>query len=123
MRDDLFRDALGGAHDAARVDGFVGGDHQELTGAIFEGGGGENGGAENVVGDDRDGILLHERDVFEGGHEGIKTLLAATKSPASVSPQDRMIDLLAGTSEDDKSDAHTQLVEDMIRIFEAQRLI
>ncbi len=64
-----------------------------------------------------------ERDVFEGGHEGIKTLLAATKSPASVSPQDRMIDLLAGTSEDDKSDAHTQLVEDMIRIFEAQRLI
>ncbi len=65
--EDEFGDALGGAHDAARADGFVGGDHQELTGAIFEGGGGENGGAEDVVGDDRDGILLHERDVFEGG--------------------------------------------------------
>jgi hypothetical protein len=64
-----------------------------------------------------------ERDVFEGGHEGVKILLAATKSSANVSPQDRMIDLLAGTSQDDKSDAHTQLVEDMIRIFEAQRLI
>jgi hypothetical protein len=34
-----------------------------------------------------------------------------------------MLDLLAGTSEPDTSDAHTQLVEDMIRIFEAQRLI
>lgn len=64
-----------------------------------------------------------ERDVFEAGREGTKTLLAATHSPASVSPQDRMIDLLAGTAESDNSDAHNQLVEDMIRIFESQRLI
>jgi len=49
--------------------------------------------------------------------------LAATQSPAGASPQDRMIDLLAGTSEADSSDAHNQLVEDMIRIFESQRLI
>src|SRR5580700_3584958 len=34
-----------------------------------------------------------------------------------------MLDLLAGTSQPDTSDAHNQLVEDMIRIFEAQRLI
>ncbi len=34
-----------------------------------------------------------------------------------------MLDLLAGTSQTDMSDAHNQLVEDMIRIFEAQRLI
>ncbi len=64
-----------------------------------------------------------ERDLFEGGREGVKTLLAATKSPANISAQDRMIDLLAGTAENDNSDAHTQIVEDMIRIFEAQRLI
>ena len=64
-----------------------------------------------------------EREVFEGGREGVKTLLAATQSTAGVSPQDRMIDLLAGTSQPDSSDAHTQLVEDMIRIFESQRLI
>ncbi|HYL38134.1 MAG TPA: hypothetical protein VEV17_19615 [Bryobacteraceae bacterium] len=67
--------------------------------------------------------LKNERDIFESGREGVKTLLAATKSPAGASPQDRMIDLLAGTSESDNSDAHTQLVEDMIRIFESQRLI
>ena len=64
-----------------------------------------------------------EREVFEGGREGVKTLLAATQSTSGVSPQDRMIDLLAGTSQPDSSDAHTQLVEDMIRIFESQRLI
>jgi hypothetical protein len=65
----------------------------------------------------------NERDIFEAGREGGKTLLAATHSPAGASPQDRMIDLLAGTSESDNSDAHNQLVEDMIRIFETQRLI
>ena len=64
-----------------------------------------------------------ERDVFEGGRDGVKLLLAASKTSPNISAQDRMIDLLAGTAENDNSDAHTQLVEDMIRIFEAQRLI
>ena len=67
--------------------------------------------------------LKNEGDVFDGGREGIQTLLAATSSPAGGTAQDRMLDLLAGTSQPDTSDAHTQLVEDMIRIFEAQRLI
>jgi hypothetical protein len=64
-----------------------------------------------------------ERDVFDGGREGVKILLAATHSPADGSAQDRIIDLLAGTGASDSSDAHTQLVQDMIQIFEAQRLI
>lgn len=74
-------------------------------------------------------ILAHfvkaktERDIFDGGREGIKILLAATHSPSDASPQDRIVDLLAGTGASDNSDAHTQLVEDMIQIFEAQRLI
>jgi hypothetical protein len=62
-------------------------------------------------------------DVFDGGREGVKTLLAATNSPVGNSSQDRMLDLLAGTAQPDTSDTHNQLVEDMIRIFEAQRLI
>lgn len=61
------------------------------------------------------------RDVFDGGREGVKVLLAATNSPADAQPQDRVIDLLAGSSE--TSDTRNQLVEDMIRIFESQRLI
>jgi hypothetical protein len=62
-------------------------------------------------------------DVFDGGRKGVQTLLSATQSPAGGSAQDRMLDLLAGTSQPDTSDAHNQLVENMIRIFEAQRLI
>ena len=72
---------------------------------------------------DRSAKVKNEREMFEGGREGVKTLLAATHSPADISAQDRMIDLLAGTAQNDNSDAHTQVVEDMIRIFEAQRLI
>jgi hypothetical protein len=67
--------------------------------------------------------IKNERDIFDGGRESVKALLAANKSPSGVSAQDRMIDLLAGTASTESSDAHTQLVEDMIRIFEAQRLI
>jgi hypothetical protein len=67
--------------------------------------------------------VKNESDVFGGGREGVHILLAATNSPAGVSAQDRMLDLLAGTAQSDTSDAHNQLVEDMIRIFEAQRLI
>src|SRR5580693_1776845 len=67
--------------------------------------------------------IKNEGDVFDGGRAGIQTLLAATNSPTAGSAQDRMLDLLAGTALPDTSDAHNQLVEDMIRIFEAQRLI
>jgi hypothetical protein len=67
--------------------------------------------------------VKNEGDVFAGGRQGIQRLLTATNSTAGGSAQDRMLDLLAGTSEPDTSDAHNQLVEDMIRIFEAQRLI
>jgi len=67
--------------------------------------------------------IRNEREVFDGDRGGVRALLAATNSPAGVSAQDRIIDLLAGSAETPDSDAHTQLVEDMIRIFEAQRLI
>jgi len=67
--------------------------------------------------------VKNEGDVFDAGREGVQTLLAATNAPAGVIAQDRMIDLLAGTAQSDMSDAHNQLVEEMIRIFEAQRLI
>lgn len=69
------------------------------------------------------GKVKNERDVFDGGRSGVKLLLAATHAPAGVSPQDRMIDLLAGAADPSDSESHTQMVEEMIRIFEAQRLI
>jgi len=67
--------------------------------------------------------IKNERDVFDGGRSGVRVLLAATQAPENASPQDRMIDLLAGAANPSDAESHTQLVEDMIRIFEAQRLI
>ena len=67
--------------------------------------------------------IKNDRDVFDAGRAGIRALLAAAKSPAGVSTQDRMMDLLAGGVPEGASDTHQQMVEDLIRIFEAQRLV
>jgi hypothetical protein len=67
--------------------------------------------------------IQNDRDIFDGGRSGVRLLLKVTHSREKAAPQDRMIDLLAGTSADDTSDAHQQVVEDMIRIFEAQKLV
>ncbi len=69
------------------------------------------------------GKIQNEREVFDGGRSGVKVLLEASNSPKNISVQDRMIDLLAGTGSTESSDARQQLAEDMIRVFEAQRLI
>ena len=64
-----------------------------------------------------------DKDVFDAGRAGVRDLLKASKSPAGVSAQDRMLDLLAGGVPEGASDTHQQMVEDLIRIFEAQRLV
>jgi hypothetical protein len=67
--------------------------------------------------------IQNEREVFDGGRNGVKALLEASGSPNGVSPQDRMMDLLAGTGSTASSDTRERLAEDMIRVFEAQRLV
>jgi hypothetical protein len=68
------------------------------------------------------------RELFDAGMGGVRLLLKAAHSPAAnpsskISPQDAMIDLLAGTGAEDSSDVHTRMIQEMIRIFEAQRLV
>lgn len=67
--------------------------------------------------------IQNEREVFDGGQSGVRVLLKATGTATSASPQDRMIDLLAGAAGEDNSVAHEHVIEDMIRIFESQRLV
>ena len=67
--------------------------------------------------------IQNDRDIFDGGRSGARALLKAAHSPDNVSTQDRMIDLLAGALATDPSDARQTVVEDMIRIFESQKLI
>lgn len=65
---------------------------------------------------------LNSRELFDAGREGVRTLLKAAKSSES-GPQDRMLDLLAGSSTEDRSGAQRQLVQNMMQVFEAQRLV
>jgi hypothetical protein len=67
--------------------------------------------------------IKNPRELFDSGRNGVKVLLAATKTPENVRAQDRIIDLLAGAAAPADADSHRQVVENMIRIVEAQRLI
>jgi len=69
------------------------------------------------------GKAKNSHDVFDAGWAGLQTLLKAAKTPAGANPQDRVIDLLAGAVSPDDADSHTQMVQDMIRVIEAQRLV
>jgi hypothetical protein len=62
-------------------------------------------------------------ELFDAARAGVGLLLKATHSREGVSPQDRFIEMLAGTSAPNDSEAHNQVVRQMIRIFEAQRLV
>jgi len=67
-----------------------------------------------------------QKDVFDAGLKGLGKLLEAAHAPSSGSPQDHIMDLLAGTKaagDGALSDAHTQMIQDMTRVFEAQRLV
>jgi hypothetical protein len=69
------------------------------------------------------GKVQNDRDLFDGGLAGVRLLLKNTHSPANVPAQDRMIDLLAGTSASNASETEQRMIQDMIRVFEAQRLV
>jgi hypothetical protein len=69
------------------------------------------------------GKVKNSRDVFDAARASVNSLLAATKAPENVSAQDRLIDLMAGSAAPADSESHSQMVQDMIRIFESQRLV
>ena len=67
--------------------------------------------------------IRNPRELFDAGHAGVAALLKATQSPAGASAQDRLIDLLSGAEPAGEDESRTQVVQDMVRIFEAQRLV
>ena len=64
-----------------------------------------------------------EREIFDASRAGVKILMGATHAPQGASAQDWIVDLLAGAAKPGESDVQTQMVQDMIRVFEAQRLV
>src|SRR5690606_38291139 len=60
--------------------------------------------------------------LFDAGRSGVNGLLKATNTGANASPQDRIVDLLAGYSTADP-ETHRQVVGSLLQTFEAQRLV
>lgn len=67
--------------------------------------------------------VRNNRDLFDSGRAGVKLLLKATGSSEKAPPQDRLIELLAGAAKPSESESLTQVIQEMMRIFEAQRLV
>ena len=67
--------------------------------------------------------ITSESDVFPAGEAGVKLLLENTQGGAGPA-QDRIVDLLAGgTAGGANADVQTAMQENLIRVFEAQKLI
>ncbi len=64
--------------------------------------------------------IHNQRDLFDGSRASIKLLLAAAHSRDGL-PQDQIYDLLSGSSTE--SETRTEVVQQMIRVFESQRLV
>jgi hypothetical protein len=69
------------------------------------------------------GSIRNDRELFDAGRSGVRTLLAAAGSREDVSPQDRMMELLAGKASPADAEIHRQMVADLNALFEAQRLV
>ncbi len=70
------------------------------------------------------GKTANSRDLFDGGRNATRLLLKAAHLPeGDSSPQDRMMDLLAGAAQPADTESHRRMVQNMIQIFEAQRLV
>ncbi|MSV28000.1 MAG: hypothetical protein EXQ52_04545 [Bryobacterales bacterium] len=64
-----------------------------------------------------------DRDLFDGGRNGVTILLKATGTKDGVSPHDRLVDLLSGTGNPTDIETHGTMVKDAIRVLEAQHIV
>jgi hypothetical protein len=64
-----------------------------------------------------------DEKLFDAGREGVRALLAATGSPADASPQDRLVELLAGSPGPSEGGAHGRMVDRLNALFNQQRLV
>ena len=67
--------------------------------------------------------IHRDRDVFDAGKGGVALLLKSTGSNDPSSAQEKLVELLAGAASPSDSDAQAQVVQEMTRILESQRII
>jgi hypothetical protein len=66
--------------------------------------------------------IRNEREAFDAGRQGVTVLLKATSAKPNTPPQDHLLDVLAGAARPG-DEAHAQIIEEMLRVLEAQRII
>ncbi len=69
------------------------------------------------------GAVKSNRELFDAGRDGVMLLLKAAAVPAGANVHDRMMDLLAGAVAPKDEETHQLLLAEMIKIFEAQKLV
>ncbi|MBI5083097.1 MAG: hypothetical protein HZB13_00650 [Acidobacteria bacterium] len=62
-------------------------------------------------------------ELFDSGRNGVATLQKAAGVAAGANPQDRMLDLMAGAVNPADEETHQALLTEMMRGFEAQKLV
>jgi hypothetical protein len=73
-------------------------------------------------------VQIHNnRELFDAGRGGVKTLLSASPAGRSTAtaaePQEHIIDLLAGASSSEDAEARELVTQEIMRILEAQRIV
>jgi len=63
------------------------------------------------------------RELFDSGRKGVEVLLQATHARGETELQGKLVDLLAGAASSSDVDAHNLVVQEMMRILEAQRIV
>ena len=73
------------------------------------------------------GAVKNDRELFDAGRNGVKLLLSAVPAGQSTAtaaePQEHIIDLLGGAASSNNAEAHDQVMQEIMRILEAQRII
>ncbi len=64
-----------------------------------------------------------QRDLFDAARSGVRLLMKATGAPEAASAQDWMLGLLAGAETTSDSETQARVIQDMVRILEAQKLV
>ncbi len=64
-----------------------------------------------------------QHDLFDAARSGVGLLLKATGAPDGASAQDWVLGLLAGAETTSDSETQARVIQDMVRILEAQRLV
>jgi hypothetical protein len=65
----------------------------------------------------------NSRDIFDAGRMGLAGLLSACGVEPQANPQDKTLDLLAGSLSPSDPDTHALLVAELNRVLEAQKLV